>query len=84
MSKTNSRSNSQPTKIRRTGEKTFNVHHDDGSIFECKADTRGIADKVTGGGIKKIRISGDVKAHNVMSNKDRNRLGVESDPELPD
>ena len=29
---------SMPEKIERTGEKTFNVMHDDGSIFEMKAD----------------------------------------------
>jgi len=32
--------NTQPTKIERTGDKSFNVHHDDGSIFECKADSK--------------------------------------------
>lgn len=27
---------SRPEKIERTGGATFNVHHDDGSIFECR------------------------------------------------
>ena len=30
---------SNAEKIERTGERTFNVHHDDGSVFECQANT---------------------------------------------
>ncbi len=33
---TDKKFDSKPEKIERTGETTFNVHHDDGSIFEMK------------------------------------------------
>jgi hypothetical protein len=40
--------NSKAEKIERTGDTTFNVHHSDGSIFECKADNKKRLDKIPG------------------------------------
>ena len=37
---------SQPEKIERTGEKTLNIHHDDGSVFECVETRPGVAEKL--------------------------------------
>ena len=34
--------NSHPEKIERTGETTFNVHHDDGSVFEMTGSREAI------------------------------------------
>ena len=71
----------QATKFVRTGKETFNVHHDDGSVFECKIDPNKISLPALGG---KLFLSGsEIRAKNVMSNKDRRKLGLEPDPELP-
>ena len=39
---------SMPEKLERTGEKTFNVTHDDGSIFEMTADKEETVAKLDG------------------------------------
>lgn len=36
--KTDKEFDSKAERIERTGPDTFNVHHDDGSIFECSGD----------------------------------------------
>ena len=40
LSKADKKRNTQPTKVERTGQNTFNVTHEDGSVFECKMDPR--------------------------------------------
>lgn len=73
---------SQPTKMVRTGKETFNMHHDDGSIFECKIDPNKVSLPALGG---KLFLSGsEIRAKNVMSNADRRKLGLEPDPDQPD
>ena len=50
-----------PRKMERTGLKTFNVKHDDGSIFECKVDDTRRFDSMpgsTGFGRKSIAVNG--------------------------
>ena len=73
----------QPTKMERTGNNTFNVHHEDGSIFECKRDPNKVQFKSDAWG-EKYHISDNIKPRNVMSNADRRRLGLEEDPALDD
>ena len=46
MSKSRKTENSSPKKVERTGAKTFNVHHDDGSVFECTADSKARLDAI--------------------------------------
>ncbi len=78
------RANSKPTKLERTGNTTFTVYHDDGSIFECRIDP------------SKVRFTEDVRRaasrfhvpekialRSIMSNADRVRLGLAPDPDLP-
>ena len=78
---------SQATKFERTGKETFNVHHDDGSVFECKIDPTKVQLKEDGlksaGGSSKFFLPNEIRARNVMSNEDRRKLGLEPDPELP-
>jgi len=78
--------NTQPTKMERTGDKTFNVHHEDGSIFECQINNPNIRFKKDSlgdaGGGSRFFIGDDIKVGNVMSNADRRRLGLEEDPDL--
>ena len=77
----------QPTKFVRTGKETFNIHHDDGSVFECKIDPTKVQLKEDGlraaGGRNKFFMGNEIRPQNVMSNEDRRRLGLESDPDLP-
>lgn len=44
--KINSNKNSIPKKIERTGERDCIIRHDDGSIFECKAQNKHTLDNV--------------------------------------
>ena len=78
--------NSEPTKVERTGETTFNVHHDDGSMFECKIDPKKVRFKKDGlkdaGGSGRFFVPENIKIRNVMSNEDRKKLGLAPDPDL--
>jgi hypothetical protein len=72
----------QATKMVRTGKETFNIHHDNGDMFECKIDPTKVKLPPLGG---KMFLSGsEIRAKNVMSNADRRKLGLELDPDLPD
>lgn len=85
LTKTDTKRNTQPTKLERTGQNTFNVTHEDGSVFECKMDPSKVRLKKDSikdaGGSSRFFIPGTVKPK-VMSNKDRKRLGVPLDPDL--
>jgi len=74
----------QPTKLERTGETTFIVHHDDGSKFEGKIDPSKVNfaedSRKTA---SRFHVAGTVKARNVMSNVDRRKMGLPEDPDLP-
>ncbi len=50
MAKTKKKDQTQTTakKMERTGLKTFNVKHDDGSVFECKVDSPKRFDSMSG------------------------------------
>jgi len=83
-SRSNSRANSKPTKLERTGKTTFAVYHDDGSIFECKIDLAKVrfaedARRTA----SRFHVAKQVRLRNLMSNADRVRLGLEPDPDLP-
>ena len=81
LSKTDRKRNSQPAKVERTGQNTFNVHHEDGSVFECKMDPRKVRFKKDAGNSSRFFIPGTIKPK-VMSNKDRRRMGLPEDPDL--
>lgn len=73
----------QPTKLERTGESTFVVHHDDGSEFEGKIDPSKVNfaedSRKTA---SRFHVADTVKARNVMSNADRRKMGLPEDPDL--
>lgn len=47
----------QPTKIERTGEKAINVHHDDGSVFECTTRDAALAKKLSKASQPGVKVS---------------------------
>jgi len=47
---------SNAEKIERTGDNTFNVLHDDGSIFECKG-TKPVVEKLSKADHPRVKIS---------------------------
>jgi len=78
------RHSSKPTKVERTGETTFVVHHDDGSIFEGKIDPAKVRfAEDSRRTASRFHMAGQVRPRNLMSNADRVRLGLEPDPDLP-
>lgn len=79
-----SKHNSQPTKVERTGETTFVVHHDDGSVFEGKIDPNKVRFAEDGRRTaSRFHMARRVRPRNLMSNADRVRLGLAPDPDLP-
>lgn len=87
-SKANKKRNSQVTKVERTGQNEIKVHHDDGSIFDCKVDPTKIRLREDSmrdaGGRGRFFLPDNIKVGNLMSNADRRKMGVEQDPALPD
>lgn len=78
------------TKIERTGQNSFTTHMEDGQKFHSTTDPKTF-NKESWGSLRTRKESGNpiyipenVAIHNVMSNEDRRRLGVDQDPALPD
>ncbi len=73
----------QPTKLERTGDHTFVVHHEDGSQFEGKIDPAKVNfaedSRKTA---SRFHVADNVKVKNIMSNEDRRRMGLDEDPDL--
>jgi hypothetical protein len=83
VNKSFSKKNSQPEKVTRTGQNTFTVAHNDGSSFDCQIDPKKVKFAEDGRRTaSRFHIPDKVAIHNVMSNKDRQRLGLEVDPDL--
>lgn len=75
----------QPTKLERTSETTFVVHHEDGSQFEGKVDPAKVKfAEDSRNTASRFHIPANVKLNNVMSNKDRRKMGLPEDPDLAD
>jgi len=71
------------SKIERTGDRTVTVHHENGDTFEGVVDknNRKFAEEGRNTA-SRFHIPGTTRAKNVMSNKDRRKLGLEIDPDL--
>lgn len=71
------------SKVERTGDKTVVIHHENGDTFEGVVDTNKINfaedSRKTA---SRFHIPDKVGIKNVMSNKDRRKLGLEEDPDL--
>lgn len=71
------------SKIERTGDTTFLMHHENGDTFEGTADpnkTRFAEDSRKTA--SRFHIPDKVGIKNVMSNKTRRKMGLEEDPNL--
>jgi hypothetical protein len=65
---------SGPKKIERTGEQTLNIHHDDGSIFECKVDNPKRFDSIKGCRPKVTSFGGFGDKKELICNKCKERV----------
>ncbi len=75
----------QPTKLERTGDTTFVVHHEDGSQFEGKIDPSKVNfSEDSRKTASRFHIPANVKIGNIMSNADRRKMGLPEDPALAD
>ena len=72
------------SKVERTGDKTVTIHHENGDTFEGVIDTNKInfAEDSRRTASRFHIPQGKVGIKNVMSNKDRRKLGLEEDPDL--
>lgn len=72
------------SKIERTGDRTVSIHHENGDTFEGVVDknNRKFAEEGRNAASRFHIPHGKVRITNVMSNKDRRKLGLEEDPDL--
>lgn len=71
------------SKIERTGDRAVTVHHENGDTFEGVVDknNRKFAEQGRNAA-SRFHFPDKVRVKNVMSNKDRRKLGLEEDPDL--
>ena len=73
----------EPRRIERTGERHFRVEHDNGDVFEGTIDPHKVRfAEDSRNTASHFHIPDKVGIKNVMSNKDRRKLGLEIDPDL--